>query len=69
MATNSQLNGNAFSDERFMETANRAVANAIEKHRRLGESIVVMREGEIVWLAPEEIPPLRSQSPIENPMP
>ena len=66
MAANSQINGDAFSDERFMKIANRAVINAIEKHRRLGESIVVMRDGQITWLAPEEIPPLETKSKPEN---
>jgi hypothetical protein len=59
MATNSQIKSDAFSNERFLEVANRAVAEAVEKHRRLGESIIVMRNGKVTWLAPEEIPPLR----------
>lgn len=62
MATNSELS-DAFSNARFEELANRAVSNAIEKHRRLGQSIVVMRDGKITWLSPEEIPPLENYEP------
>ena len=34
-----------------------AIANAIERHRRLGESISILRDGEIVTLTADEIPP------------
>ncbi len=61
MATNSQLNPNPFSNERFVEIANRAVAQAIETHRRLGQSTVVMRDGKVTWIAPEDIPPLETE--------
>lgn len=37
--------------------AREAVARAIERHRRLGESIVIWRDGQIVIVPPEEIPP------------
>ncbi len=33
----------------------RGVAKALAEHKRLGQSIVVSREGEIVWIPPEEI--------------
>lgn len=35
-----------------------AVALAIEDHRRLGQSIVVWRDGRVVIVPPEEIPPM-----------
>ena len=34
-----------------------AIANAIERHRRLGESISILRDGKIVTLTADEIPP------------
>jgi uncharacterized protein (DUF2249 family) len=34
-----------------------AIANAIERHRRLGESISILRDGEVVTLTADEIPP------------
>ncbi len=34
----------------------RAVRKAIERHRRLGESICTLRDGKVVWIPPEEIP-------------
>ena len=38
------------------------VALAIEEHRRAGRSIVVWRDGKVVWVPPEEIPPLDPES-------
>ncbi|HEV2613328.1 MAG TPA: hypothetical protein VGV92_01310 [Gammaproteobacteria bacterium] len=37
------------------EAIHEAVANAIERHRKLGESIVVSENGKVVILSPEEI--------------
>ncbi|MBE9256539.1 MULTISPECIES: hypothetical protein [Aphanizomenonaceae] len=34
-----------------------AIANAIERHRRLGESISILRDGKVVTLTADEIPP------------
>ena len=34
-----------------------AVARAIEEHRRLGHSIAIWRDGKVVIVPPEEIPP------------
>ena len=39
------------------EGAQQAVAEAIERHRRLGESIVIWRDGQIITLTGDEIPP------------
>lgn len=33
-----------------------AVADAIEKHRRLGQSICIWKDGKIVTLTPDQIP-------------
>lgn len=33
-----------------------AIAQAIEKHRKLGESITILQDGKIVTLTGEEIP-------------
>lgn len=39
--------------------AQAAVAQAIERHRRLGESISFMKDGKIVTLTAEEIPQIQ----------
>jgi len=38
-----------------------AIAEAIERHRKLGQSISIMRDGQIITLTGEQIP-LRSAS-------
>ena len=48
-----------FSSPTIDDVARAAVAKAVEKHRRLGQSIIVMRDGKITWIAPEDIPPLK----------
>jgi len=42
-----------------------AVAEAIEEHRRMGRSIVIWRDGQIVWLTPDQIP-VRSTQLTDN---
>ncbi|WP_413166077.1 hypothetical protein ACL6C3_05650 [Capilliphycus salinus ALCB114379] len=37
-----------------------AIANAIERHRKLGESISIWKEGKVVTLTADQIPPLSS---------
>lgn len=39
----------------------KAVAEAVERHRKLGEAIAVWQNGEVVILSPDQIPPLESQ--------
>ncbi|MEA5498867.1 hypothetical protein VB834_23125 [Limnoraphis robusta Tam1] len=34
-----------------------AIANAIERHRKLGESISIWKDGKVVTLTPDQIPP------------
>ena len=42
---------------RLIEAAAReAIALAIERHRRLGQSIAVWKDGKVVVVPPEEIP-------------
>lgn len=36
-----------------------AIKKAIEKHRRLGESISIWQDGQVVTLTAEQIPPLK----------
>lgn len=50
-----QDRGNNISDL-VLEAARAGVAQAIERHRRLGESIVVSHHGEIVEVSAEDIP-------------
>ena len=42
-----------------------AIAEAIERHRKLGESISILKDGQIVTLTADQIPPLPAKSPIE----
>ncbi|MEH2248036.1 hypothetical protein [Nostoc sp.] len=37
-----------------------AIAKAIERHRKLGESISIWQDGQVVTLTAEQIPPLNS---------
>ncbi|MHC5727972.1 MAG: hypothetical protein ACYTXY_28345 [Nostoc sp.] len=37
-----------------------AVAKAIERHRRLGESISIWQDGQVVTLTADQIPPVDS---------
>lgn len=41
--------------EKIDEGVQKAVFEAIEKHRKLGESIAVWQDGEVVILPPEKI--------------
>lgn len=38
-----------------------AIAEAIERHRKLGQSISIMQDGKVVTLTAEEIPTIQSQ--------
>lgn len=58
---NEELNGkdgttDVFGTPRRVEAAmGRAVRDAIRRHKLLGESIAVMRDGKVVVVPPEEI--------------
>ncbi|NJK69317.1 MAG: hypothetical protein HC941_24845 [Microcoleus sp. SU_5_3] len=41
-----------------------AIAEAIEKHRRLGQSISIWRDGKVVTLTAAEIPPLSNNDTV-----
>lgn len=46
----------------------RGVSKALERHKRLGESIVIMRKGKIIVVPPEdiEVPPYPDDSEIDD---
>lgn len=45
-----------------------AVAGAIDRHRRLGESIAVWRDEQVVILGPDQIPPVQSEAASDSPV-
>jgi hypothetical protein len=48
---------------RLIETGvKEAIAKAIERHKRLGESIAIWRDGQVVIIPPEEISTLRQDN-------
>jgi hypothetical protein len=55
MAT-TQLSEEAYR-EKMHKAARAAVSDAIETHRRMGRSIVIWRDGQIVTVPPDQIPP------------
>jgi hypothetical protein len=42
--------------DRIERALQRAVQEALRMHKRAGNPVAVWRDGEVVWLAPEEIP-------------
>lgn len=42
--------------QRMLEAIARAVREAVLAHKRAGNPIAVWRDGQVVWLQPEEIP-------------
>ncbi|KAM3111727.1 hypothetical protein [Phormidesmis sp. 146-33] len=45
--------------QKIKEGVKVAIAQALERHRRLGESIAVWQDGKVVILEANEIPPMR----------
>ena len=43
-----------------------AIAQAIEKHRQLGQSISIWRGGKVVTLTAEQIPQIQVKTPVIN---
>jgi len=43
-------------DEKVDRAMKEAVAEAIETHRRLGQPIAILRDGQVVWIPASEIP-------------
>jgi 20S proteasome alpha/beta subunit len=51
----SEIN-HVISHDKITEVAKSAIAQAIERHRKLGESIAVWQEGKVVILRADQIP-------------
>jgi hypothetical protein len=49
-----------------MPAIQRGIQKALIRHRKLGESIVIMRDGEIVTLTGDEIPISVSDQPADE---
>lgn len=49
-----------------MPSIQQAIKEALMRHRRLGESIVIMRDGEIIKLTGDEIPVSELDSPANE---
>jgi len=41
---------------RILEAISRAIREAVLAHKRAGNPVAVWRDGQVVWLQPEEIP-------------
>jgi len=50
------------SYDQITKLARAAIAQAIERHRKLGESIAVWQDGNVVILTAEQIPALQESS-------
>jgi ABC-type proline/glycine betaine transport system ATPase subunit len=44
-----------------------AMTKALDRHRRLGESVAILRDGEVVILGPEEIEQLLKEQASSDP--
>ena len=54
--TNNQKIAEIFAEGNSIDQAlNQAVQKAVWKHKVLGNSIAVWRDGKVVWIPPEEI--------------
>ncbi|NET28329.1 hypothetical protein [Okeania sp. SIO1I7] len=47
--------------ERLLKGINKAIAEALEKHRKLGEYIAIWEDGKVVIVPPEKIPLILDQ--------
>jgi hypothetical protein len=52
--------------EKIDKGVQKAIREAVERHRKLGESIAVSQDGEVVILPPDKIPPLETQHQENN---
>ena len=50
-------------DEKAVRAAEEAAAAAIERHRRLGQPIAILRDGQVVLIPASEIPPRPQPDP------
>ena len=46
----------SIKDQRALDALRRAVTEALERKRRLGEYAVIWRDGQVVRLEPDELP-------------
>ena len=53
-------------DEHALDALRLAVAEALERKRRLGEYAVIWRDGQAVRLEPDEAPPVVDSGPDAN---
>jgi hypothetical protein len=51
-------NPNQLLSEKIDQGVKQATREAVEKHRRLGQSITIWQNGEVVILTADKIPPL-----------
>ena len=42
---------------RMLRAMTRAVREAVEVHRRMGNPIATWKDGHVVWIQPQDIPP------------
>ncbi len=57
----SEIN-HVISHDKITEIAKSAITQAIERHRKLGESIAVWQEGKVVVLRADQIPTVQESS-------
>ncbi|MCD8486183.1 MAG: hypothetical protein LRZ84_05410 [Desertifilum sp.] len=43
-----------------------AIAHALERHRKLGESIAVWQDGKVVVLSADQIPPIQTEDSYQE---
>lgn len=55
------------SYEQLTELAKSAIAHALERHRKLGESIAVWKDGKVVVLSADQIPTAPASFEQANP--
>jgi ABC-type proline/glycine betaine transport system ATPase subunit len=54
--------------DKILKGVTDAMAKALDRHRRLGESVAILRDGEIVILGPEEIEQLLKEQASSDPI-
>jgi hypothetical protein len=56
---------------RILDALRLAVADALMRHKRAGQPIAIWRDGNVVWIAPDEIPmdevSSKQAAPFERP--
>lgn len=55
-----------FLSSQLHESVQAAINQAIERHRKLGESIAVWRDGKVVILSADEIPQILTKLPSQQ---